>query len=267
MTHELDRPTAEAEEENEITEAHQHPGAGRPSDAPEIRQLGRLLYDLLDHDRAEEDEAALCADCGSRLDLLVSDELDGLDVRRLHPDLWAHLQVCERCREEYDHLRTLLILEREGGLVYLPPIELPRLPFLPPEPEVPPWRVDRSEQGDSLSLQFLFAPAYLQHSLIVDYPAPAHRGVALADAAPILLLTDIAEVHGQQVVVLATAQRSSEDVHAFNLDVAMVTELALAKAPTVSLKWGRQGIPRRVGCLGPGPLCRIAPGDAEHSHG
>jgi len=238
MTHELDRPTFAARQENSVVEAHQHPGSGWPSDTPESRQLGRLLHDLLDEDKAAEDDAALCADCTSRLDLFVSDELDERDARRLHPDLWEHLPVCESCREEYDQLRALLLLEQRGGLVYPPASELPRLPFLAPEPEVPPWRADRRERGDGLSLQFLFAPAYLQHSLIIDYPVPVHRGVALADPAPILLLTDVAEIHDQQVVVLATARRSSEDVHIFHLDVAMVTELALAEAPTVILRWG-----------------------------
>lgn len=237
MTKELDRPTSEAEDENESIEAHQHPDSGWPADIPEIEQLGRLLDDLFDADRAEEDDAALCADCMSRLDLFGSDELDGFDVRRLHPELWEHLQVCENCRQMYDHLRTLLILEQEGGLLPSPPMELPRLPFLA-EPAPPPWCVEQSEQADRLSLRFFFAPVYLQHSLIVDYPVPAHRGVAPAGPAPVLLLTDIVEVHDQQVVVLATARRSSEDVHTFDLDVAMVTELALAEAPTVVLKWG-----------------------------
>ncbi|MDH7487114.1 MAG: hypothetical protein QHJ81_12665 [Anaerolineae bacterium] len=238
MTNELDRPTSEAEEENESVEAHQHPGSGQPAHTPEIGQLGRLLDDLFDNDQAEEDNAALCADCMSRLDLFVSDELDGLDVRRLHPELWEHLQACERCREEYDHLRTLVILEQEGGLLPPPPTELPRLPFLAPEPAPPPWRVEQSEQGDHLSLHFFFAPVYLQYSLIIDYPVPAHRGIALAGPTPILLLTDIIEVHDQQVVVIATARRSSEDTQTFDLDVAMVTELALAEAPTVILRWG-----------------------------
>ena len=238
MTNGLHRPTSEAKQENERIEAYQHPGSGLPSDTPEIRLSGRLLHDLLSNERAEEDDAALCTDCLSHLDLLASDELDGLDARRQHPDLWEHLQVCKSCREEYDQVRNLLILEQEGGLVHPPPLELPRLPFLAPEPVALPWRAEWSEQGDSLSLRFFFAPAYLQHSLIIDYPVPAHRGVALADPAPILLLTDVAEVHDQQVVVLATAQRSSEDVRTFHLDVAMVTELALAEAPAVILRWG-----------------------------
>jgi len=185
-------------EENEREEADQRPVPEPPPlDLIEIKRLSRLLRDLLQAG-AEAADVILCEDCMNQLDLFVSDELNGLDVRQQHPNLWAHLQMCESCRQEYEQLRDLLTRERQGDLESPPPFELPRLPFLAPQPVTLPWYsvVDRSGEGAHLSLQFPFAPAYLQHSLMADWPTSARRGLAEATPEPILLLADVVESRG-----------------------------------------------------------------------
>ena len=95
------------------------------------------------------------------LDLFVSDELDGVDVRLRHPRMWQHLQLCADCRADHDRLLGMLAAEIEG-----------RLPALPPRPaplqqHAEPWRLEIvPTAGRSRPvLQFIFAPAYLRQSL------------------------------------------------------------------------------------------------------
>ena len=49
----------------------------------------------------EEMRAQQCARIGDLLESYVDAELSGEDAPALYPHVWAHLQVCARCREAY----------------------------------------------------------------------------------------------------------------------------------------------------------------------
>ncbi len=58
-------------------------------------------------------------DCSTCLDLVpayIERELSGADAPAEMPALRQHLAVCRDCLEEYEALRDLARLEREGGL-------------------------------------------------------------------------------------------------------------------------------------------------------
>jgi len=213
------------------------------SDPLERKRLSRLLRDILEAGTGA-DAVVLCEDCMNRLDLFVSDELDGLDVRRQHPYLWAHLQACESCRQEYEQLRDLLTRELRGDLLSPPPHELPRLPFLSPK-AVPIWQANVVEEGVGeeyrLCMCFRFDLAYLQQSLIARQYAPARRGVArAASEEPTLLLADVVNIRGHKVAVQAHARCSEETPGTFCLDVNVATSLDVAETPTVILTWANK---------------------------
>jgi hypothetical protein len=64
----------------------------------------------------ESGQSSGCARCSAKLDLLVSDWLDGVDMARRHPSAWQHLRLCRRCREGFEALADMLVLEMAGGL-------------------------------------------------------------------------------------------------------------------------------------------------------
>ncbi len=137
----------------------------------ETAALRALLTDLAPPAPSPRDEG--CETAQMHLDLFVSDELDGVDVRLRHPRMWQHLQLCADCRADHDRLLGMLAAEIEG-----------RLPVLPPRPAplqqpAEPWRlaVVPAPGRPRPALQFIFAPAYLRQSL---RPAAA-AGLRAAD--------------------------------------------------------------------------------------
>lgn len=68
-----------------------------------------------------------CHTCQDRLHVYADAELEGKDAAVLFPEVKAHLNMCDRCSEDYQHLRVVLLAEREGRWVE-PPVE-PRFDF------------------------------------------------------------------------------------------------------------------------------------------
>jgi hypothetical protein len=136
----------------------------------ETAALRALLADLAPPAPSPRDEE--CETAQMHLDLFVSDELDGVDVRLRHPRLWQHLQLCADCRVDHDRLFGMLAAEIEGRLPALPPRLAPSLP-------AEPWRLEivPAPGRPRPALQFIFAPAYLRQSL---RPAAA-AGLRAAD--------------------------------------------------------------------------------------
>ena len=108
--------------------------------------------------------AKLDAECESvqmNLDLFVSDELDGVDVRVRHPRIWQHLQVCGDCRAAHDSLFDMLSAEAQGALAVLPP-----RPAVKGKSPAETWRLRLLPAADARpALLFVFAPSYLRQSL------------------------------------------------------------------------------------------------------
>lgn len=202
----------------------------------ETAALRALLADLAPPAPSPRDEG--CETAQMHLDLFVSDELDGVDVRLRHPRMWQHLQLCADCRADHDRLLGMLAAEIEGRLPALPPRPAP------PQQPAEPWRLEIvPAAGRSRPvLQFIFAPAYLRQSL---RPVSA-AGLRAADdpRADRLLLSYLgapAAVPGTtaEVMVQLYAQPAAPDAPPGALTLALVA--AGDPMPTAAeLSWGRR---------------------------
>ena len=66
-------------------------------------------------DRTEDEEIS-CSECFGLVSHFVEVELTGQDAAAKMPGLKQHLDQCAACREEYETLRDLQILENKGEL-------------------------------------------------------------------------------------------------------------------------------------------------------
>lgn len=89
-----------------------------------------------------EDEPLACEPHRPSIPAYVEAELDGQNVKSLYPQLAKHLETCPDCYEEYEDLRHILDLERQGRLEEPPrpgQFDFSFLRELPPEPRL--WTV------------------------------------------------------------------------------------------------------------------------------
>jgi hypothetical protein len=63
----------------------------------------------------QEDEIS-CSDCFDMMSHFVEMELSGKDAAGSMPQLKHHLDQCPACREEYENVRNLQMLENMGAL-------------------------------------------------------------------------------------------------------------------------------------------------------
>lgn len=63
-----------------------------------------------------QDEEISCSECFDSMSHFVEMELAGKDAAGDMPQLKHHLDQCPACREEYETVRTLQILENKGEL-------------------------------------------------------------------------------------------------------------------------------------------------------
>ena len=62
------------------------------------------------------DEEISCSECFDLVSQYVDVELSGEDAARQMPQLTHHLKQCAACREEYETLRDLARLDKDGKL-------------------------------------------------------------------------------------------------------------------------------------------------------
>ena len=65
--------------------------------------------------RTQEQEIS-CSECFDQVSHFVDVELSGQDAAGRLPQLRQHLDQCAACREEYETLRDLRLLENQGRL-------------------------------------------------------------------------------------------------------------------------------------------------------
>jgi hypothetical protein len=176
-----------------------------------------------------------CETTQMHLDLFVSDELDGVDVRLRHPRMWQHLQLCADCRADHDRLLGMLAAEIEGRLPILPPRRA-----APPPVREEPWRLEivPARGRERPALQFIFAPAYLRQSL---RPAAA-AGLRAAGEPPAdrLLLSYLGAPVEGEVMVQLYAQPAAQDPQAGRTERVTLALIAAGEPmPTAAeLTWG-----------------------------
>jgi len=224
----------------------------------ETAALRAVLEDLASpapSPRAEECEAFQM-----HLDLFVSDELDGVDVRLRHPQMWRHLQLCAECREDHDRLFGMLAAEIEGRLPARPP-----RPGAPPPLREAPWRLEvvPAPGRPRPVLQFIFAPAYLRQSL---RPVAA-AGLRAADQplSDRLLLSYLGAPAEAEVMVQLYAQPAAPDLQVGRTErVTLALVAAGEPMPTAAeLTWGSRTWAVALGqdgdaFIGPVPVAELA---------
>jgi hypothetical protein len=79
----------------------------------------------MDHNRFErwlknisetQDEEISCTECFDLVSRFVELEISGQDAIAKMPELKQHLNQCRACRDEYESLRDLRLLEEEGDM-------------------------------------------------------------------------------------------------------------------------------------------------------
>jgi hypothetical protein len=61
-----------------------------------------------------QDEEISCSECFDRVSQYVDLEISGQDAAAKLPQVRHHLNQCPACREEYEALRDLRLLEEQG---------------------------------------------------------------------------------------------------------------------------------------------------------
>jgi len=79
-----------------------------------------------------EDSGMTCEACEASLLSYVDDEIGGLDVARLYPDVKRHLDLCADCMNEYVQMLEWGLAEDAEWQPVDVPIPTPDLSFLPP---------------------------------------------------------------------------------------------------------------------------------------
>ena len=94
-----------------------------PNIPPEVLHLVRVVADV-------EDTVMTCEACQMSLLSYVDDEIGGLDVARLYPDVKRHLDLCSDCMKEYVEMLEWGLAEDAAWQ----PVEMPIL--TPAQPKV-----------------------------------------------------------------------------------------------------------------------------------
>jgi hypothetical protein len=223
-----------------------------------------LLGDLLDQPASLPES---CAAVLTSLDLYVSDELEGVDVRARHPAFWAHLQGCSECRAEYLELRDLLQAESDGAVAAFAAGGL-ESPSQSPGP-VDVWRlaIEPIAGRREPALQFIFAPVYLRQSLRGDSGAYRARAVPRSRVyesplsgeddreGGVLLLSYLGDTPGGEMIVTLRAQpEEAGELALLLLQVVGDFSLRLAQLMWAGQRWQAEIGPDGYARLGPVPL-------------
>lgn len=188
-----------------------------------------------------------CDACQEMLDVIVSDELHGIDVRARYPLVWAHLEHCAECWQAYDLVSGSLQPER--ALVPPPafaPQGTPRLSFVQPRsrPERsqgPPWtaRLRSRLAGAPFGLAFSFNLDYLRTLLAPPAPLTVRSGEERSIGASIgavshLLLSDAIAIGDQRIAVEVRATRQAS-----RPDGLLVQAVIAGSTPLPQPLWAR----------------------------
>ena len=81
-----------------------------------LEKLLRNIYET-------RDEEISCTECFELVSPFVDLEISGKDAAAQMPQVKQHLNQCRACREEYEALRDLRLLEEKGELPALDDLE------------------------------------------------------------------------------------------------------------------------------------------------
>ncbi|HEX8683741.1 MAG TPA: hypothetical protein VF707_15595 [Ardenticatenaceae bacterium] len=173
-----------------------------------------------------------CTDCEELLDIYVTDELAGREVRGQYPAVWHHLLGCERCGLLYEMLLESLAPE-EGALERLTAGAWPAA-------LVQPWvtRLWEGAKRHHFRLEFTFNPGYLQ-TLRAPLPVTLRSATSPAHHQH-LLLHETVQVADEPLTVELTGTRPATrtDELALEVQVQVLEGAPLPRPLRAQLTWG-----------------------------
>jgi hypothetical protein len=178
-----------------------------------------------------------CTDVRPLVELYVSDEMEGRDVRCEHPLIWQHLQDCLGCREEYELLYDVLTREKRGQLA-VP--EMPaswHLPFQQTRERGSPWTVDLARGKQFFRLTFALASWYIEGLLSPNRLAVARERDVESYPEEFTLLSDLLEVDGDKLAVDAVAMRNPDQSGTYRVRVSIACTGDLPDNLSVIITW------------------------------
>ncbi|HDD24186.1 MAG TPA: hypothetical protein ENF52_01980 [Chloroflexi bacterium] len=186
-----------------------------------------------------EPQSLKCAEVKDLLDMVVTDELAGVDVGVRYPAVMAHLQHCDRCRTIYTLLRDTLQPREETPLPPSAPVPPPNLSFLDTEEESP-WR--RIVQDPSLlfPLTFEIARNFIRRALCGPRLASVRGGLEAYGERRTLLLADWVTTEQGDWIVEVTAHRRADRPEVLELEARLVSDEPLPPGLHVALSWADQ---------------------------
>jgi hypothetical protein len=174
-----------------------------------------------------------CTDCEELLDIYVTDELAGREVRRQYPTIWHHLLGCERCGLLSEMLLESLAPEEEGTL------ERPTAGAWPAA-LVQPWvtRLWEGAKQHHFRLEFTFNLDYLQ-TLRAPLPVTLRSATSPAEHQH-LLLHETVRVADESLTVELTGTRPAArtDELALEVQVQVLEDALLPRPLRAHLTWG-----------------------------
>ncbi len=198
--------------------------------------------DNLDFVSSEQDMPLDCAACQNNLDLYLTAESNGDDVKFLYPTVWRHLQTCRDCVQVYLHLKELLIVgpnELPAGNM---PVLLPeQLPFLSPPTAQSPWitRLRSQLTGAPFNLSVQFNLEYLKTLFTLPAFAPTREVVAIPSDVQLLLHQPV--VIGEQTLTIElTYSQPVNQPDKINLQATVVCDGPLPANLMAQLTWADQ---------------------------
>ncbi len=209
--------------------------------APRIRALTRVTPQQLEklaraiaRATTRGASAALAHnDVEAFLDFYIDAELRQEPVRSRYPQIWKHLQTCERCRQSYElQLKALRVQTAPTDAKFAWTV-----PYSSIAKESAAWRVNVHPRVGGAPLGFQ-VEIFLQRLQQVFAPVPpvvALRGDVPA-AQKRLLLSDILELSDQNIAVEIWTD-PLEPVNQTGLEIKLAADQPLPPQTRVTLKW------------------------------
>lgn len=205
--------------------------------APWSERFGKLARSIAEVGNPESQTSLItCRQSQENLELLVTGEIAGLDVRQRYSTLIAHLAECRNCQIAYSLLRGILRAEREERLMPVP-TSLPVSSHLPLSGKRAPWRRQSGQSPSPFPLTFHIAREFISMALRGPQLAFVRGEVAEEEERETLLLADMLPTEQGDLVAEVTIHQRVDQVDAIDLKIQLASDWILPDGLWVNLSW------------------------------